>query len=101
MQTIPLKLVTVVAESVLRDRLPRELMELGASGFTLTQSHGRGSRGLRTGSIPGDSVRIEVIVDDEVCDRILQHLAERYFDNFAVIGWATDVNVIRGEKYIH
>lgn len=101
MKHIPLKLVTIVAESVLRDRLPKELMELGASGFTLTQSHGRGSRGLRTGSIPGDSVRIEVVVDAEVEDRILDHLAEKYFDNFAVIAWATDVDVVRGEKYIH
>lgn len=101
MKTVPLKLVTVVAESVLQDRITREVMELGASGFTLVQSHGRGSRGLRTGDIPGESVRIEVVVDHETADDIIAHMSEKYFENYAVIAWVTSVDVVRGEKYIH
>lgn len=100
MKTIPLKLVTIVAESVLKDRIIREVQELGASGYTLVQSQGRGSRGLRTGDIPGESVRLEVVVDDEAAGNIIDHLAEKYFENYAVIAWVTDVNVVRGDKYL-
>lgn len=100
MKTVPLKLVTVVAESVLKDRITREVMDLGASGFTMVQSHGRGSRGLRTGDIPGESVRIEVVVAREAADAIIGHLADKYFENYAVIAWVTDVDVVRGEKYV-
>jgi len=100
MQTTPLKLVTVVAETVLEERLTRELMELGSTGFTVTPSHGRGSRGLRTGDIPGESVRIEAVVAAGVADAIIQRLSQRYFPDYAVIAWLTNVDVVRGEKYI-
>lgn len=100
MDVVPLKLVTIVCETVLRDRIPAEVMELGATGFTLVQSRGRGSRGLRTGDIPGESVRIEVVVDAPSADRIISHLSAKYFENYAVIAWITDVDVVRGEKYV-
>jgi len=95
-----LKLITIVAETVLRDRLPRRLLEWGATGFTVCASHGRGSRGTRTGDVPGESVRIEVIVDGEAADRILAGIRDLYFENYAVIAWVTDVQVVRGDKYV-
>ena len=96
----PLRLVTIVAETVLRDRITRRLLECGATGFTVTQSNGRGSRGARTGDIPGQGVRIEALVPEDVCVRILEEVADRYFADFAVIAWVTEVQVVRGEKYL-
>ena len=46
MQTHPLKLVTIVAESTLEHRLTDALKELGATGFTVLEGRGEGSRGL-------------------------------------------------------
>ena len=34
-----------------------------------------------------------------VADRILTHLAERYFEHYAVIAFVETVEVMRGEKY--
>lgn len=99
MDRVPLELVTIVAETVLEDRLTRELMELGATGFTVTESRGRGSRGVRAGTIPGESVRIEVVVGRPAADAILARIRERYFPDYAVIAWVTTVEVLRGEKY--
>ena len=101
MDTVPLKLVTIVAETVLEERLTRELMELGSTGFTVTESRGRGSRGLRTGDIPGASVRIEAVVEADVADDLITHLSGRYFTDYAVIAWVSDVDVVRGDKYTH
>ena len=51
MHTVRLKSVTLVAEPVLEEKLTAKLLELGASGFTLTESRGRGSRGIRASEI--------------------------------------------------
>ena len=96
----PLKLVTIVAETVLRDRITARLLEWGATGWTVTRSDGRGSRGIRTGDVPGEGVRIETLVTTDVAARILEEVAERYFADYAVIAWVTEVEVVRGEKYV-
>ncbi len=100
MHTTKLKKVTVVAESVLEDHLLRELRALGARGYTITEARGEGSRGMRTMELGGKNVRIELLVGPEVADRILEHLAERYFPHYAVVAYVENVEVVRGEKYV-
>ena len=95
-----LRLVTIVAERILEDRLTRDVMEAGATGFTVSESRGRGSRGMRAGDIPGEGVRIEVVVSPEVADRIVERLRDAYFPHYAVIAWLADVEVVRGDKYV-
>lgn len=100
MHTTKLKKVTVVAESVLEDHLLRELRALGARGYTITEVRGEGSRGMRTMELGGKNVRVELLVGPEVADRILEHLAERYFPHYAVVAYVENVEVVRGEKYV-
>lgn len=99
MATTSMKLVTVVAERLLRDRLVAELAELGARGFTITDATGKGSRGVRASDWEGRNVRVEAIVAPEVAERIVAHVAEGYFEHYAVIVWMQSVDVVRGEKY--
>lgn len=100
MHTVPLKLVTIVAEPVLEERLVDALHRLGARGHTVVASHGAGSRGLRASDPPGEGVRIETVVGDDVAARILDHVAREYFAHYAVIAFVTRVEVVRGEKYV-
>jgi len=100
MRTVPLKLVTIVAEPVLEERLLEALHRLGASGHTVSDVHGAGSRGMRASDPPGQGVRIEVVVSEAVADRILDHVAEHYFPHYAVIAFVAEVHVVRGEKYV-
>ena len=44
MQLYSLKLVTVVAEEVLKDQLVRKILELGATGCSYHSTEGTGSR---------------------------------------------------------
>jgi len=94
------KLVTIIAEAVLEDRLVRDVRRLGAKGFTRSAVHGEGSRGRRVGDVEGANVRIECLVSAEVADRILSELAERYFENYAIVSFVKDVSVVRGDKYL-
>ncbi len=100
MLTVTLKLVTIVAERVLQERLLRELKALGARGYTLTEVLGEGSRGVRASEWEGHNVKIETIVSPNVADRIIEHIATHYFQYYAVIVYAQPVEVVRGDKYI-
>ena len=99
MHTEPSKLVTIVAETVIVEQLLASLRRIGASGFTVTDARGEGSRGRRVGEVPGDNQRIETLVSEEVATPILELLAAQYFANYAVVAWTTDVHVVRGDKY--
>jgi nitrogen regulatory protein P-II 2 len=98
--THPLKLVTIIAEPVLETRITHELRTLGATGFTVVDGRGEGSRGLHAGEIPGLNVRIESIVAPDVANRIVAYIASHYFSAYAVIAYVSDVSVVRGEKYL-
>ncbi|MDM7323555.1 MAG: transcriptional regulator [Thermus sp.] len=96
----PLKLVTIVAESILEKKLVEEIKRLGAKGYTIVPARGEGSRGMRTLDWEGQNIRLETIVPEEVALRILARLQEAYFPHYAVIAYVENVFVVRGEKYI-
>ena len=100
MDLVPLKLVTIVAESLLEKRLVEEVKRLGAKGYTITPARGEGSRGIRSVVWEGQNIRLETIVSEEVALRILQRLQEEYFPHYAVIAYVENVWVVRGEKYV-
>jgi nitrogen regulatory protein P-II 2 len=99
MRTTPRKLITIVAEPVLEDRLIQEIKRLGATGYTLTDARGEGTRGVHMSEWMGRNLRLEIISTPEVAERILEHLAHDYFRDFAVIAYVVDVDVVRGDKY--
>jgi nitrogen regulatory protein P-II 2 len=100
MHVHPLKLVTIIAEPVLEARITDELRKLGATGFNVVEGRGQGSRQLHATEVPGVNVRIETIVSPETAEVIVAHLAKQYFDAYAVIAYVSDVQVVRGEKYV-
>ncbi len=99
MRTVPLKRVTIIAEAVLEERLLDDLRELGARGYTITEARGEGTRGVRASEWEGKSVKIETLVSPEVADRLLERLAERYFEHYAVVGYLETVEVVRGSRF--
>lgn len=100
MQTVPLKRVTIIAEAVLEERIVREVKQLGARGYTITQARGQGSRGVRASEWEGQNIKLESLVSPAVADAVLTHLAEHYFEHYAVVAYVEHVEVVRGEKYV-
>lgn len=100
MTRAPAKLVTIVAEAVLRDRLTELVLSAGASGYTLGDAAGQGSRGLRsTTVVDGENVRIETVVSEEAANVLLDALGRDYFPHYAVVAWIADVAVVRAVKF--
>jgi hypothetical protein len=92
-------LVTVVAESVLEHRLIRDLESAGSKGWTVTESRGRGSRGIRADEFDGDSIHVESLVPAPVAERFMEVLVRDYFPHYAVVAWMADVSVVRADKF--
>lgn len=94
------KLVTIVTESVLEATLVRELDELGAPGYTITDARGRGSRGVRSaGWDLSGNIRVDVVCSAELATAVATRLRERYYDDYAMILFIADVEVLRTEKF--
>ncbi len=100
MKLTELYLVTIITERYFRDEILDKLKELGAKGFTLTDTTGEGSRGMRASDFEGKNVKIEVVVSKDVGNNVIDYIADVYFENYSVIAYAYPVGVVRGDKYI-
>jgi nitrogen regulatory protein P-II 2 len=100
MQTTRLKLVTIIAERILEERLLRELRQLGSRGYTVGEARGEGTRGMHAIDWEGQNVRIETLVSPETAERIMAHVAAHYFADYAVILYMVDAEVLRSDKYM-
>jgi nitrogen regulatory protein P-II 2 len=101
MQLYPLKLVTIVGETVIMKDIGNEAVELGATGFTMTEVIGQGARNARNVIDTGGAktMRAEFVVPMDVAAKILSHVSHTYFEHYACIAWITDVQVVRGQQY--
>ena len=94
------KLVTIVTEAILEAEICEAVESLGATGYTVTNARGSGSRGVRDAGWSTDSnVRIEVICSVELAKRIEEHMQKFYYENYAMVLFETDVSVLRPEKF--
>jgi nitrogen regulatory protein PII len=99
MKTSEMKLVVIITEDELEARLTKEIMALGARGYTVSRVQGEGWHGARKSEWEGENVRIETIVPETVANSILAHLAERYLPHFATVVYVQTVNILRVEKF--
>lgn len=94
------KLITIFTEAALESRLIKDIEWLGAPGYTITNARGGGSRGLRGASWEANSnIRIEVICSVKVAEQISAHLQATYYDNYAMVTFSSDIQVLRPEKF--
>jgi len=100
MQRYPRKLVTIITEAVIEKDLVLELEKLGVSGYTITDARGKGHSGVRnTGWEHGANIRVEVVCDDGLADALADNLKKRCYENYTMILFVTEVDVLRPEKF--
>lgn len=99
MPSVPLKLLTVVVEAVLADRLSQAMLEAGALGFTMTSARGVGARNrhVKTGA---PNVKIEVLAGAAITQCLLKMLAEHWYPNHPMVAWVHDVDLTYSEQYL-
>jgi len=93
-------LLTVVAESILQDRLVREVTDLGATGWTITPCRGHGSGSWDAGEFEGGNIRLEVLVPADRLEAVWGWLERDYFERYSTVAWSTPVRVGRAKKYV-
>lgn len=94
------KLLTIVTEAALEQELTVEVLRLGGTGYTITDARGKGGRGVRNASWAlSANIRIEVVCNDATAQAIATMLRERYYDNYAMILFVSDVTVLRPAKF--
>lgn len=93
-------LLTVICEAALEKKLVTDLEQLGAPGWTISDARGRGGRGVRSAGWDTEgNIRVEIICVRELAERIAEHLQARYYANFAMVCYLTQVDVLRPEKF--
>lgn len=85
-------LVTIICETVLKDRLIKLLTKLNVSGYTIVPVQGAGSHGKRTGDMAGYNTNIEVktIVTPAISDQLLEDL-KQFPATYALIAFRHNV----------
>lgn len=100
MQTHPKQLLVIIGESALEKFLVRDIKQFGANGYTIADVRGGGTHGTRAAAWEGDrSIRMEIICEESVAQKIADHVLRVYAENFSLSLYFADVNVIRGEKF--
>ena len=94
------KLLTIVTEAALEATLVTDIEALGAHGYTITDARGKGSRGKRDATWPKSAnIRLEVLCGADTALAICAALRERYSDNYSMVMYVADVDVLRPEKF--
>ncbi|WP_017316780.1 P-II family nitrogen regulator [Mastigocladopsis repens] len=74
----PAVLITIIGETVLKDRIVKLLKSHNVTGYTINQVQGEGGHGRRLGDMAGYNTNIEIktIVSLETSDAIFSALKE-------------------------
>ena len=95
-----LNLLTIIAEEALSATIETEIQQLGAKGYTSSHVSGRGLSGIRDNQWEGENIKIETVVSEDICRKILKHLEQKYFDRYALIAFYHPVNVVRTNHFL-
>lgn len=100
MTKYPKKLLVIIAEAALERELVRTVRSLGAHGYTVHDVRGAGSTGEREGAWEADrTIEMKVICDQDVADRIAEHVLSTHAAHFGLTLFFADVSVLRMDKY--
>lgn len=94
------KLIVIITEAPIEALLVKDVLKLGAHGYTIADVRGGGRHGARESAWQGDrNIRMEVICDEAVAEAIADHVRAQYSANYATTIYMADIGVLRPEKF--
>jgi MFS superfamily sulfate permease-like transporter len=97
---VRIRRITIVTETRKADEVIVQLVQQGASGYTITDCRGAGRTAVSQASGPRDSlVCIEVLVAPENFERMISYLSKEVRSEVPITVSADTVEVIRGDHY--
>jgi nitrogen regulatory protein P-II 2 len=94
------KLVTIIFDEALKNRVLEDLREVKVTGFTLTEAFGEGLNRAQLSGWEGKNIRIETLVSSQKAEMIIRILADKYLDKYGMIVFSTDVEVFRSGRFV-
>ncbi|HEY9892326.1 MAG TPA: hypothetical protein V6D37_11065 [Candidatus Sericytochromatia bacterium] len=91
----PAILLTIIAETVLKDAIVKLFKSNNVSGYTINQVQGEGSHGQRMGDMAGYNTNIEIktLVSKDISDSILRSIKD-YQGKHALIAFRQNVETL-------
>ncbi len=91
---------TIISEEALMQVIEKEIVPLGAKGYTTSVASGKGLSGVRDNQSEWENVKIETVVSEACCKEILEHLQKTYFERYAMIAFYCPINIKRTDHFI-
>jgi len=101
----PASMLVIITEKVLLKKVVKIIDEAGATGYTVMEAGGKGSRNVRSSGQPNVSdtqanIKIEVLTENrDVALKISDRLALEYFDDYSGITYICDAEVLYAHKF--
>lgn len=101
----PAKKLVIVTEKILLKKIAKIIEECGATGYTVMETGGKGSRNVRSSGQPNVSdtttnIKFEVLTSDRVmAEKIADQIAVKFFIDFAGIIYICDAEVLYAHSF--
>jgi len=95
-----MKLINIIANATLEERLINIAEVHGTSGYTVLEARGAGSAGLQTGVLEGDSnILFMLIVAESQLDEVMVDIEKLMKRGHHLACFVSDTQVMRREKF--
>ena len=98
--------LVIITEKLLLNKIAKIIDDVGAPGYTVIETGGKGSRNVRSSGKPivGDSfsnIKFEVLTPNrEMAVKISDEVAAQFFDDYSGISYLCDVmEVLHAHKF--
>ncbi|MBD1852777.1 hypothetical protein [Leptolyngbya sp. FACHB-711] len=101
----PAKKLVIVTEKILLKKIANIIDECGATGYTVVETGGKGSRNVRSSGQPNVSdttanIKFEVLTPDrDMAENIADKVAVNFFLDFAGMIYICDAEVLYGHSF--
>ena len=99
------KKLVIVTEKLLLKKIAKIIDRAGATGFTVVDAGGKGSRNIRSSGQPSVSdtqsnIKFEILTRDrDVAVKISDEVAAQFFDDYSGIAYLCDAEVLHAHKF--
>lgn len=99
------KKLVIVTEKILLKKVAKIIDEAGATGYTVVETGGKGSRNVRSSGQPSVSdtqanIKFEVLTDTrDMAEKIADRVGVEFFLNYAGIIYICDAEVLYGQSF--
>ena len=101
----PAKKLVIITEKVLLKKIAQVIEAEGATGYTVLETGGKGSRNVRSSGQPSVSdtqsnIKFEVLTDTrDMALKISDTVASKFFDDYSGIAYICDAEVLYAHQF--